>query len=95
MFLVLIAGLLFWRKPASVGSGVSEINAYLNGVNLNSVVRMSVLVAKSLGTCFSCAAGLPLGREGPMIHASLELLYVREIPYHKALISLGMFFRIS
>ena len=30
---------------------------------------MPVLVAKVLGMCFSCAAGLPLGKEGPMIHA--------------------------
>jgi chloride channel 7 len=69
MFLVLIAGLLCWREPAAAGSGIPEIKAYLNGVNLNSVVRMPVLVAKVLGMCFSCAAGLPLGKEGPMIHA--------------------------
>lgn len=69
MFLVLIAGGLCWWEPAAAGSGIPEIKAYLNGVNLNSVVRMRVLVAKVFGMCFSCAAGLPLGKEGPMIHA--------------------------
>jgi chloride channel 7 len=69
MFLVLCAGALCWREPAAAGSGIPEIKAYLNGVNLNSVVRMPVLVAKVLGMCFSCASGLPLGKEGPMIHA--------------------------
>ena len=69
MFLIMNAGLLCWYQPAAAGSGIPEIKAYLNGVNLNSIVRMPVLVAKVLGMCFSCAAGLPLGKEGPMIHA--------------------------
>lgn len=69
LFLVLCAGLLCWREPAAAGSGIPEIKAFLNGVNLNHVVRMPVLVAKVIGMCFSCAAGLPLGKEGPMIHA--------------------------
>ena len=69
LFLVLCAGLLCWKEPAAAGSGIPEIKAYLNGVNLNSVVRIPVLVAKVLGMCFSCASGLPLGKEGPMIHA--------------------------
>lgn len=68
-FLTLCAGCLCWREPAAAGSGIPEIKAFLNGVNLNNVVRMPVLVAKVLGMCFSCAAGLPLGKEGPMIHA--------------------------
>ena len=69
LFLVLQAGALCWFEPAAAGSGIPEIKAFLNGVNLNNVVRMPVLVAKVLGMCFSCAAHLPLGKEGPMIHA--------------------------
>lgn len=69
MFLVLWAGALCWKEPAAAGSGIPEIKAYLNGVNLSNVVRMPVLVAKVLGMCFSVASGLPLGKEGPMIHA--------------------------
>ena len=69
LFLVLCSGALCYYQPAAAGSGIPEIKAYLNGVNLNSVVKMPVLVAKVLGMCFSCAAGLPLGKEGPMIHA--------------------------
>lgn len=68
-FLVLIAGGLCWREPAAGGSGIPEIKAFLNGVNFNNMVRMPVLVAKVVGMCFSVAAGLPLGKEGPMIHA--------------------------
>lgn len=58
-----------WKEPIAAGSGIPEIKAFLNGVNVSNVVRMPVLVAKVLGMCFSCAAGLPLGKEGPMIHA--------------------------
>jgi chloride channel 7 len=69
LFFALIAGGLCWREPMAAGSGIPEIKAFLNGVNLNNVVRMPVLVAKVIGMCFSCSAGLPLGKEGPMIHA--------------------------
>lgn len=69
LFLALCSGMLCWFQPAAAGSGIPEIKAYLNGVNLNHIVKMPVLGAKVVGMCFSCAAGLPLGKEGPMIHA--------------------------
>ena len=69
LFLALCAGYLCWLEPPAAGSGIPEIKAYLNGVNLSKVVRLPVLVCKVLGMCFSCASGLPLGKEGPMIHA--------------------------
>jgi chloride channel 7 len=58
-----------WIEPAAAGSGIPEIKAYLNGINLNKVVRIRVLFAKVLGMCFSVSSGLPLGKEGPMIHS--------------------------
>jgi len=69
LFLILFAAGMCYYQPAAAGSGIPEIKAFLNGVNLSNVVKMPVLVAKVLGMCFSCAAGLPLGKEGPMIHA--------------------------
>ena len=69
VFYALLAGILCAFEPAAAGSGIPEIKAYLNGIDLNNVVRVRVLVAKVLGMCFSCASGLPLGKEGPMIHA--------------------------
>ena len=66
---ILAACILCWFEPDAAGSGIPEIKAYLNGINLNKLVRIRVLVAKILGMCFSCASGLPLGKEGPMIHA--------------------------
>jgi len=69
LFLTSLAGFLCWHEPAAAGSGIPEIKAYLNGVNLDKAVKFRVVIAKVLGMCFSCSAGLPLGKEGPMIHA--------------------------
>lgn len=65
----LVAGILCWIEPAAAGSGIPEIKAYLNGINLHKVVKLRVLFAKVIGMCFSVSAGLPVGKEGPMIHA--------------------------
>jgi chloride channel 7 len=69
LFLALCGGTLCYFQPAAAGSGIPEIKAFLNGVNLNGIVKLPVLFAKVVGTCFACAAGLPMGKEGPMIHA--------------------------
>lgn len=69
VLLAFVAGLLCCIQPEAAGGGIAEVKAYLNGVNLNRAVKHSVCVSKVLGMCFSCASGLPLGKEGPMIHA--------------------------
>jgi len=65
----LVAGTLCSFEPAAAGSGIPQIKAYLNGVNLHKLVRIRTLFAKVIGMVFSVASGLPLGKEGPMIHA--------------------------
>lgn len=74
LFFSFLAGCLCLFEPAAAGSGIPEIKAYLNGVNLDSVVKPRVLYTKVLGMCLSVASGLPLGKEGPMIHAGKGLL---------------------
>lgn len=69
LFLVMIAGALCWWQPPAAGSGIPEIKAFLNGVNIPNIVSGPILCAKVVGMCFSVSAGLPLGKEGPMIHA--------------------------
>jgi chloride channel 7 len=71
LFYSAVAGVLCIFEPAAAGSGIPEIKAYLNGINLNKIVRIRVLFAKVIGMCFSVAAGLPLGKEGPMIHSGM------------------------
>eukprot|EP00814_Leptocylindrus_danicus_P006643 CAMPEP_0116013034 /NCGR_PEP_ID=MMETSP0321-20121206/5483_1 /TAXON_ID=163516 /ORGANISM="Leptocylindrus danicus var. danicus, Strain B650" /LENGTH=822 /DNA_ID=CAMNT_0003482501 /DNA_START=36 /DNA_END=2504 /DNA_ORIENTATION=+ len=56
-------------EPVSAGSGIPEIKCYLNGIDLPRVVRVRTLICKVAGVIFSVAAGLPVGKEGPMVHS--------------------------
>ena len=56
-------------EPVSGGSGIPEIKCYLNGIDLPRVVRVKTLLCKVIGVTFSVAGGLPVGKEGPMVHS--------------------------
>ena len=56
-------------EPVSAGSGIPEVKCYLNGINIPRIVRVRTLACKALGVLFSVAGGLPVGKEGPMIHS--------------------------
>lgn len=66
--LAAVVGLLCWQIDEASGSGIAELKAFLNGISMRSVVRVRVMFAKIIGVCFSVASGLPIGKEGPMIH---------------------------
>ncbi len=68
MFFVSVAGVLCYIEPAAAGGGISEIKAFLNGVNLSQVINLPVLITKLVGMCFAVASGLPIGKKGPIIH---------------------------
>jgi chloride channel 7 len=68
MGLALAASVLCVYEPLSAGSGIPEVKSYLNGVNIDPLLRFKVFWSKWLGLCFSCASGLALGKEGPMVH---------------------------
>jgi len=55
-------------SPVAKGSGIPEIKCYLNGVKVNSVLRLPTLIAKAIGVTLSVSAGMVAGKEGPMIH---------------------------
>ncbi len=55
--------------PVAVGSGIPHIKAYLNGINVPKLLRFNTFVMKSAGVVASVVGGLPVGKEGPMIHA--------------------------
>lgn len=63
-----ITAFLCWIVPEAAGSGIPEIKAFLNGIALRRLVRIRVLIAKVIGVCFSVSSGLPIGKEGPMVH---------------------------
>eukprot|EP00581_Thalassiosira_minuscula_P007032 CAMPEP_0183708364 /NCGR_PEP_ID=MMETSP0737-20130205/4706_1 /TAXON_ID=385413 /ORGANISM="Thalassiosira miniscula, Strain CCMP1093" /LENGTH=916 /DNA_ID=CAMNT_0025936231 /DNA_START=311 /DNA_END=3061 /DNA_ORIENTATION=+ len=65
----LAASLFVYIEPVSGGSGIPEVKCFLNGIDLPRIVRLKTLVCKVVGVTFSVAAGLPVGKEGPMVHS--------------------------
>jgi H+/Cl- antiporter ClcA len=55
-------------EPVAAGSGIPEIKSVLNGVQIPRVLRVKTLLCKAFGVVFSVSSGLPVGKEGPMIH---------------------------
>ena len=67
--LVLIAScIVVFIEPAASSSGLPEVMAYLNGIQLKKGLGRRVVVCKYLSCLFAVASGLPVGPEGPMIH---------------------------
>lgn len=64
-----IASMFVWIEPVSGGSGIPEIKCFLNGIDIPRIVRVKTLICKVVGVTFSVAAGLPVGKEGPMVHS--------------------------
>ena len=63
------ASLVCFVSPLAAGSGIPEVKCRLNGLDLPLVVKFRTLMAKACGVLFSVSAGLPCGKEGPMIHS--------------------------
>ncbi|GAX72881.1 hypothetical protein CEUSTIGMA_g336.t1 [Chlamydomonas eustigma] len=55
--------------PAAAGSGISEVKAYLNGVDVPGIFHFNTLVAKLVGAMGTVSGGLAIGKEGPFVHA--------------------------
>ena len=67
-FVGVATGLVVWIEPASSGSGIPDLKAYLNGTNLRQLLTVKALVCKVVGVLFSVGGGLCVGKEGPMVH---------------------------
>ena len=50
-------------------SGIPEVKCFLNGLNIPNLLDVKTLVCKVVGIIFAYSSGLPLGKEGPMVHA--------------------------
>jgi chloride channel 7 len=68
-FFAMMASMSVWIEPVSAGSGIPEVKCYLNGINIERVASPLTLVSKVLGVICSVSAGLPVGKEGPMVHS--------------------------
>ena len=68
---VLVLGAVFCTtriSPRAAGSGIPEMKCILAGVNLDEHMNNATVLAKVLGLVLMCGAGMPVGREGPLVH---------------------------
>ncbi|KAJ4831123.1 hypothetical protein Tsubulata_000654 [Turnera subulata] len=54
--------------PTAAGPGIPEIKAYLNGIDTPNMFGATTLIVKIFGSIGAVAAGLDLGKEGPLVH---------------------------
>ena len=64
----LLAALLTYACPDAAGSGIPYVKSYLNGNGLK-LASFSTLVVKVVGISCMVICGVPVGREGPMVHS--------------------------
>ncbi|PHT48086.1 hypothetical protein CQW23_12294 [Capsicum baccatum] len=62
------AFLTVYFVPTAFGPGVSEINAYFNGVDTPIMLGATTLLVKIIGSIGAVSIGLDLGKEEPLIH---------------------------
>jgi len=70
---VLVACLMVFVEPIAAGSGIPEVKCYLNGIALPNLLKLRTFVCKVVGVAFSVAGGLPVGKEGPMVHSGAAI----------------------
>ena len=86
--LSLFAALMTYFCPDAAGSGIPMVKAELNGVRVPGALTATTLAVKVLGVTLVVAAGLPCGREGPMVQlgAGVACIVLRA---HNRILSLG------
>jgi len=65
------AALCYKFAPAACGSGIPEVKTILNGFVMPEVVSLPTLAVKIPGLALSVAAGMALGKEGPLVHVAI------------------------
>jgi chloride channel 7 len=56
-------------EPMSGGSGIPEVKIYLNGIDIPRINNIKTGLCKIFGVVGSVSGGLPVGKEGPMVHS--------------------------
>lgn len=84
MFLAGLAGAMtVYIAPGAAGSGVPEIMSVLNGVDYPGIFSFKVLYVKVIGVVLAVAAGLCIGKEGPLVHiGAIVSLLIMYLPFN-------------
>ncbi|KAJ3068780.1 hypothetical protein HDU98_008100 [Podochytrium sp. JEL0797] len=79
-FVIVPALLVVFVAPAAIGSGMTEVIAFLNGASAMHGITLTVLAVKYLGVMAIVSAGLFSGIDGPMseIGAGIAMIMVRQ-----------------
>ena len=59
--------------PGAVGSGITELIAYMNGINYPKLLSFESLFTKIFGVLGAVAGNLCVGKEGPMAHIGANI----------------------
>ncbi|CAH0549330.1 unnamed protein product [Brassicogethes aeneus] len=73
-FILFDVGFVHLVCPQSIGSGIPQIKTMLRGVCLKEFLTFRCFIAKWVGITSTLASGMPLGKEGPLIHMSSILV---------------------
>ncbi|XP_065560184.1 chloride channel protein 2-like isoform X2 [Artemia franciscana] len=65
---VFAAGFAHLVAPQAIGSGMPEMRTILRGIILKEYLSFRTLVAKCVGLTATLGAGMPIGKEGPLVH---------------------------
>ncbi|CAK0796052.1 unnamed protein product [Prorocentrum cordatum] len=66
-FCAVAVGSVVFAAPICAGSGLPEAKGYFNGSHVPDMFQPINLYVRVFGIVFAVAAGLPIGREGPMV----------------------------
>ncbi|XP_065560015.1 chloride channel protein 2-like isoform X2 [Artemia franciscana] len=62
------SGFVHLVAPQAIGSGIPEMKTILRGVILKEYLSFRTFFAKCVGLTATLGAGMPLGKEGPLVH---------------------------
>ncbi|KAK8725221.1 hypothetical protein OTU49_010760 [Cherax quadricarinatus] len=68
LLVIFSAAFCQWMAPSAAGSGIPEMKTILRGVVLKEYLTWKTLLAKIVGLAAVLGSGLPLGKEGPVMH---------------------------
>ncbi|KAK7084274.1 Chloride channel protein 2 [Halocaridina rubra] len=68
LLVIFSAAFCQWMAPSAAGSGIPEMKTVLRGVVLKEYLTWKTLVAKMVSLAAVLGSGLPLGKEGPVMH---------------------------
>ena len=70
---ILASCMTIFYGPGAYGSGISDIVAYLNGVNVPRVFSFETMFTKITAIILAVAGGLCVGKEGPLAHIGANI----------------------